>query len=57
MVFNATFNNIAAISWWSVFFGGGNQSARRKPLTCQILSHNVHGLNRIRTDNFSDGRH
>jgi len=23
MVFNATFNNISVISWWSVFFGGG----------------------------------
>jgi hypothetical protein len=24
MVFNATFNNISVISWWSVFIGGGN---------------------------------
>jgi len=29
MVFNATFNNILAVS----IIGGGNQSARRKPLT------------------------
>jgi hypothetical protein len=29
MVFNATFNNISAISWWSVLL-----STRRKPLTC-----------------------
>jgi hypothetical protein len=31
MVFNATFSYIMAIS----FIGGGNQSARRKPLTCR----------------------
>ena len=30
MVFNAPFYNISAISWRSVFIGGGN---RRKPLT------------------------
>jgi hypothetical protein len=30
MVFNATFNNISAISLWSVFIDGGNQ---RKPPT------------------------
>jgi hypothetical protein len=35
MVFNATFNNISAISWRfnNSFIGGGN---RRKPPTCQI---------------------
>jgi len=33
-VFNATFNNISAISWRSVLFGGGNRSTRRKPPTC-----------------------
>ena len=32
MVFNATFNNISVISWWSVLFGEGNQ---RKPPTCR----------------------
>jgi hypothetical protein len=34
MVFNATFNNISVISWWSVLFGRGNRSTRRKPPTC-----------------------
>ena len=28
IAFNATFNNISAISWRSVFFGGGNQRTR-----------------------------
>ena len=35
MVFNATFNNFSAISWWSVFIGGGYRRTRRKPLTCR----------------------
>jgi len=30
MMFNATFNNIVAVS----FIGGGNQSTQRKPPTC-----------------------
>jgi len=30
MVFNATFNNISVISWWSVLIGGGNRSTREK---------------------------
>jgi len=34
MVFNATFNNISGISWWSVLVGGGNRRTRRKPPTC-----------------------
>jgi hypothetical protein len=35
MVFNATFNNILAISWWSVVLLGGNRSTRTKPPTCR----------------------
>jgi hypothetical protein len=35
MVFSATFNNISAISWRSVFIGGGNRT-RRKPPTCLL---------------------
>ena len=31
--FNATFNNISAISWRPVFSGGGSRSTRREPLT------------------------
>ena len=34
MVFNATFNNISAILWQSIFIGGGHRSTRRKPPTC-----------------------
>jgi len=33
MVFNATFNNISVIIVAVSFIGGGNRSARRKPLT------------------------
>ena len=36
MVFNATFNNISVISWWSVLLGE-NCRTRRKPLTCLKL--------------------
>jgi len=35
MVFNATFNNISAISWQSVFIAGGKRNTRRKPTTCR----------------------
>jgi len=35
MVFNVTFNNISDMLYrGSQFFGGGNQSIQRKPLTC-----------------------
>jgi len=34
MGFNATFNNISIISWWSFLLGGGNRSTRRKLPTC-----------------------
>ena len=30
MVFNATFNNISVISWWSVLLVEQNRSTRRK---------------------------
>ena len=30
MVFNVTFNNISVISWWSVLFGGENQSTQKQ---------------------------
>ena len=35
MVFNATFNNISVISWWSLFIGGGNRSTQRKLPICR----------------------
>ena len=40
-VFNATFNNISAISLRTVLIGGGNRSTRRKSPTFQTLSHNI----------------
>ena len=34
-MFNATFNNISVISWWTVkIIGGGNWRTQRKPPTC-----------------------
>jgi hypothetical protein len=35
MMFDATFNNISAISWQSVLLVEEIKSARRKPLTCR----------------------
>ena len=34
MVFNATFNNISVISWWSVLLVEETRSTRRKPQNC-----------------------
>ena len=34
MVFNATFNNISVISWWSVLLVKKTHMTRRIPLTC-----------------------
>jgi hypothetical protein len=48
MVFNATFNNISAISWWSVLLVEGTN----------IMLYRVHiAMNGIRTRNFSGDRH
>ena len=45
MVFNATFNNISAISWWLVVFveetGGPGKKHRPVASHLQTLSHNV----------------
>ena len=35
MVFNATFNNISAISWWSVLLMEEIGGTRRNPPTCR----------------------
>ena len=35
MMFNATFNNISAISWWFIFIGRGN---RRKTSYIVVVS-------------------
>jgi len=62
MVFNATFNNISAIS--VSFIGGGNLSTRRKPPTYRkalTLLHNVVSstsrLSGTRTHNVSGDMH
>ena len=42
MLFNATFNNISVMSWWSVLLVEETGSIRRKPPACRkTLSHNV----------------
>ena len=44
MMFNATFNNISVITWWSVYFGGGNKvpGENHRPVVShwQTSSHN-----------------
>jgi hypothetical protein len=61
MVFNATFNNISAISWWSVLLvdeiGEPGENHRPAASHRQTLSHSVvlstPRLNEIRTYNVS----
>jgi hypothetical protein len=65
MVFNATFNNISVISWWSVLLmeENGVPEENHWPATShqQSLSHNVVSstphLSGIRTHNISGDRH
>jgi hypothetical protein len=40
-VFNATFNNILAISWWSVLLAEESGETTDLASHCQTLSHNV----------------
>jgi len=64
MVFNATFNNISAISWWSVLLveetGVPGENHRPASSHWQTLSHNVVSstphLSGIRTHNVSGDR-
>ena len=65
MMFNATFNNISAISWWSVLLreetGVPGENHRPVASHWQTWSHNVVSstpcLSGIRTHNFSSDRH
>ena len=65
MVFNATFNNISAISWWSVLLveETGVPGENHQPAAShrQFVSHNVVSstsrLRGIQTHNLSDDRH
>jgi len=60
MVFNATFNNISVISWWSVN-GGGNWRKALPQFTDNlyyIMLYWVHfSMSRIWSHNVSDDRH
>jgi hypothetical protein len=65
MVFNATFNNISVISWWSVLLveETGVPGENHQPVAShrQTLSHNIVSstprLSRIRTHKVSGDRH
>ena len=63
MVFNATFNNISVISWWSVLLveetWGPEENNRPVVINLQTLSHNVVHLVliEIRNHNISGDRH
>jgi hypothetical protein len=60
MVFNASFNNISVISWWSVLLME-ETGENHRPVAShwQTLSHNVVHLDliEIQTHNISGGRH
>ena len=58
MMFNATFNNISVISWWSVYLWMKTEYPDKTDKLYHIMLYQVHlAMNRIRTRNFSGDRH
>jgi len=52
MVFNATFNNISVISWWSVLLVR-NPEDPEKTIDLSQVTDKLYHMNGIRTHNFS----